>query len=748
MPSKKSKTDINTKRSLEAQGYYSDKHKAGMLYAAIIRSPAATGKITEISIPDLPDNYNLYTANNIPGKKSISEGESNLNIFAWKSVNYTGEPLGIIVGPDYRTVQELKEQANVSFDISTLESALKKVINKSKHPLVPTELSDLVSTFNELPSLNNVIDSNNTEQITEKQVGFREIKTGMYKNITDTETKEYLSQDATIVTGKFNQKLSSPQWEEPDGAFAYYENSELHIYTPTKWTSFVQKKLSDSLSIPLEKIFIHKTKSADINANGLWRTTQLAIQTALAAVLSKKPVKLMLSRSEQKDYMSPNIDADFSFESIVTKNGIIKAFNAHIDVDVGYLNPFAQEIADRLSIAVCNYYRTDNLHITTNVHTSQKPPTSFCIKRADSQSFFAIENHIQQIAIATGFLPDDLRLLNRNLGSTDFPFLISLGEISDTIKSSIKISDFNRKYTSFKMDAIDRVRKESNPFFALPLRGIGLSTAYNASGYFGTTAFTFDPKIEVTLTTEEKVIIHALQSSSVIQNIWKNTVSEILQIPKENISIDSQYDIKDFPKSPEECYSSIGIMNDLLKKCCNDIQKKRFHQPLPIVSKKEISSTLRKNWNKDTFSGNPFHTTSFASTVVEVELDSFTYTEKIKGIWIAIDCGELYDEVAAEKSLLLEVQQELTTLVKGTTITCNNCTIEFVKSKTKSGQIGELIHNTLPAAFSSALSMALQTQLSELPCTEEQIFTLIKNRETLPEVNKQNNQQVETEPKE
>ena len=133
--------------------------------------------------------------------------------------------------------------------------------------------------------------------------------------------------------------------------------------------------------------------------------------------------------------------------------------------------------------------------------------------------------------------------------------------------------------------------------------------------------------------------------------------------------------------------------------------------------------------SNETFSGNPFTATSFASTAVEVQLDSFTYTATIKGIWITIDCGEIFDEVAAKRAIMLHIQQELTTLVKGATINCNKFSINFIQSNNKTGQIGELVHNTLPAAFAAALSMALQTQLSVLPCTEEQIYNLIQARE-------------------
>ena len=278
------------------------------------------------------------------------------------------------------------------------------------------------------------------------------------------------------------------------------------------------------------------------------------------------------------------------------------------------------------------------------------------------------------------------------------------------------------------MEAIDRVEKNSKPFFALPLRGVGLASAYAVSGYSGVTSFSYDSKIEVTLYKDDKLVIHAIKPSAVIQEIWKKTAAEILEIPAQNVVIDSNFTVDSLPASPEDTFTSIGIMNELIKKCCTEIQKKRFHQPLPISSKKGVQKNTRKKWDKELFCGTPFYTTSFASAVVEIELDTYTYNEKIKGIWIAIDCGELYDEAAAFRTIRLEVQQELTMLVRNKGIRCDAIHIKFMKSDNKSGQIGGLVHNVLPAAFSSALSLALTKQLTGIPCTEARLFTLIKNR--------------------
>lgn len=729
-------------RSLEASGFYSDFEKAGILYSKLIRSPAATGKVKSVTIPDLPEGYFIYTADNIPGSKTIELNKTENRIFGYDNISYNGEPLAILVGPDEKTLEELSDKVSVAFDIESLESALKEAKKQRKRTVLELEpldgmqnndsgITDFVSQLNEMPSLDTVLDHKHNDQNISVELAKREVKTGLYAqtNIDEADSKLFTS-DKYISTETWSQEIKSPKWQETNGAYCYTEGEKIHIYVPSKWTYYLQNAVADVLNIPVSNVYIHKTKTTGIYSNGLWRTTQIALQVAVASYLSKKPVKLVLSQKEQKAYMQPGVKTQITYKAAINETGRIETMNIHIDVDVGCSNPFAQELIDRLAIAACNYYKPTNLYIKAIAKTSKNPPTSISLKSVDSQAFFAIENEIQAISLLTHIYPDEIRSINfMPEKKTTFPFEVQLENPEETITTAIKISDYNRKYASFRMDAIDRVGNDAVPFFALPLRGVGVASAYNTSGYWGSANLTQAVQMEVTLTTEDKVIIHAIKPSDVVQEIWKKTASEIFQLPKQNIQIDSNFQIEEIPSIPEDIFSSIGLMNDLLRKCCNDIQKKRFLQPLPLSSKKAVTPAMKKVWNKETFSGIPHCTPSFATTVVEVEVDTYTFNEKIKGVWVAINCGRLFDEVAAAKTVKLEVQQELTMLVQGKSVPCDKIEIKFIESDDKSGQVGGLVHNTLPAAFSSALSLALATKLTHIPCTETQLFKLIKDRE-------------------
>ena len=745
---KKEQSLKQRKRSMEATGFYSDASREGTLYAVLVRSPAATGKIKEVSIPELPEGYYLFTAKDIPGSKKVSVNNQEWKILGYDDVSYSGEPVGILCGPDENKVLELLENVSVNFDIDSLESALKKAMKYHRRPVVnlskkSNDLSSFVSEINDMPSLDTVLDNKRIEQNIEEQVAYREIKTGIFlkKSISQAEKKLFENKDDYISQEKWTLSFLPPLWKETCGSFCWKEGKILHISAPTRWTTHLMKTVSTALNIPVTDIIVHKTKTSGVFSKGLWRTSVVSAQVALASYLTSKPVKLVLTQEEQDSYMAPGVNTEITYKTAVSKDGIINGISAFIDIDVGCFNPFAQEIADRMSIVACNYYKPQNIHIIAKAHTSKKPPTSICLRGIDSQVFFAIENQMQKIAKQTNLLPEELRRINKEINVSDYPFEFDNNNADACFSKAVLISDFNRKYSSYNMDAVDRVQENSNPFFALPLRGIGIATSFNVSDFYGTTSFAYDCKVEVSLLQNEHIVIHAINPSQGIQEIWKKTAAEILKIKKDNITIDSDFDFAELPDTPEDAINTISTVNELIKKACLDIEKKRFHQALPITVKKTQSASIKKNWNSETFTGTPFGPVSFATAVVEVELDTYTYNERIKGIWLVIDCGELFDKSAALRAIRLEIQQQLEMLVKDKSIPCDNITINFIESKNKAGQIGDLVRNTLPAAFSSALSLALATQLTKLPCTEKQIFELIKKRET--RIEKQNQQIVQ-----
>lgn len=762
----KIKTKKNLSKSYILRDFLIDCSKNSMYYGALVRSPSAFGKITNIGINNIPEGYYLYTARDIPGLNKIKTINTDTSIFCTEEVHYIGEPVGIIVGPDIKIARQLASEIQLTFDISTIESVAKDLSRLYKRPLLElpgaiidkdSVIADIVDNLNILPSLDSLpaptLNSSYTkpEQIdnviqktvplheNSKIIAKREIRTGFFeKQHTEKQIDDFFSKAAYDIKDSWFFEETNPIWLETSGALCYMEGSTLNVLTPTQWPSQLQKSISSSLKLDENHIAIRKTLSQQKSNTGTWRTTTLAVQTALAATLSNHPVKLMLSRTEQEKFMTSGMPIKISQRSSIDSEGKIIAMQVYIECDAGYINPFANEIADRLTIASINLYNPENLLVNTKIKTSQNPPTSISLETIDSSAFFAIENHMNHIANEIGLHPDNFRFLNINNEKSIFKYKNI--KYVEAINAVTHASDFYRKYSTLRLNS--SIEKDSSEyiFSSLPKRGIGLSCAYEGAYYLGTTLESKEQKMEVTQELDGSVTINSSIPSQAIEDIWKRIIAENFQIESSNININTNTNQFDENSLPESLTSNISLMTNLLKRCCSEIQKKRFHNPLPIVAKKTPTQAMKKQWNKELFSGYPFYTTSFGTAIVEVEVNPDTYKQKINGIWIAIDCGEILSLKDAENAVKLSISQELELLTDNKSISSNLIKIFFLQSSNPPCQLGALIHNLIPAAFTSAISQAISSYINKIPCLDEELYTLIeqnKDKYKLPQEKKE-----------
>jgi len=262
---------------------------------------------------------------------------------------------------------------------------------------------------------------------------------------------------------------------------------------------------------------------------------------------------------------------------------------------------------------------------------------------------------------------------------------------------------------------------------ASPVRGIGFACSFEGTCYLGSEIYGgADQSLEATYTEDKAVIIHCPPVSATIQEIWKRTVTEILQHDVSSVKINSTFTEDEEPLLPETVYSNISVMTQLLRKCCETIKAKlnRKKNEFPFTVKKSVTTSLKKLWNTNTFSGQPFHSTSFAAAILELELDPCTFREKIKQIEVFVDGGKILNPVAAQSSVRLGIQRLLSSLVKKEKLNYDiqNIKISFLDSDEPPMQIGENVFHIIPAAYTQALSQALDHTIDSLPLSIESIF--------------------------
>ena len=659
-------------RTQISKSYYSDLEKDGMIFAKTIRSPKKSGILKSVEAKDLPEGYYLIDAKNFPGKNSIETLGLVTEIFCSGKILYEGQPLALLAGPDKNALDEIASK--IKIEIEPLGEPLERTVLSQKRIVLGG---------------------------------------GRQKNV-----QKFFNKAAFKFQNKWLYNLPPTEANETNGALCYFTKDGLVVNTPTQWPSHLVKNLTEVFSLNEEKISVNKTISCEPSVNSLWGNTLLVCQVCAAAKISEKPVMLILSREENDKFISNTGEVSVTHKTAFDKDGLIKAATIDIDFDAGAFNPLAQEIIDRLAIACVNVYNFTNLEINAVARSSQKPPASTNIETIDAGVFFAMECQLQKAADAIGMDPGTLRFVNSkilNKQDSKMPFSLNIEKADDVLNAILTQSDFKRKFITNK---INRDFKSDN----IKARGVGLSCAYDASGYYGTNIFECNQKMEATLQKDGTLVIHAITPSKTILEIWKNEAAEILQIEPKMVKVNSEFRAKDEPLIPENFYSNLSIMTSLLKKCCQGIQTKRFRSPLPITISRAITKAQIKQWNKQKFKGTPFNSTSFAAVVLELTLDACNSQPEIKNIWVAVSAGKILAGKEAESKIKFSIQKTLAELMQNERLAAKNISIAFAQSESEPSQIGGLIKKALPAAFLSALSQALNSDMHSIPIKNDEIY--------------------------
>lgn len=676
--SKPVKKDIPQLYSPLLKTYFSDLTSANMIYTKIVRSPITKGRIKSLTLEDIPEGYFLFTAADFGEENYVETLDIQTEILASSEIYYKGQPIALLAGPVFTDLLDLEKNIKMEFE---------------KDP---------------------------ASKIKEKEYPYaqRFIRNG--KAQKPEEFTKLFSKKNYDIKGTWTSVLNAPSCNETNGAFCTFDKNILTISTPTQWPKHLQENIKRIFNLKTEEVFIRKTISSGPHTNTIWQNTVIAVMASLVAIKTGKTAQLVLSREEHFEYLIKKSPISIKIRSAVKKDGIIEAVQVLIELDSGYHNPFAAEILDRLVIAANNIYSVRNIEIIAKAYESYTPPVSFNIECIDSQAFFAIENQMQKICNVTGFLPDELRMKNFER-KFSLPFTFTNEKVREAFSAIEKMYDVNRKFISYRMESKNRKIDIKN-LHNFPLRGIGVACGFNGIGYFGSNIFACNQKMEATLESDGTLEIHALQPSASTLEVWKNTAAQILEIDPKQIKLNSIFDVNEDLSVPENVYANVSVMTYLLKKCCQDIQSKRFRKPLPITSTKGFTSAQKKVWNKEKFSGSPFFLSSFGTVVLELEINPYTYKIYIKNVKAVLNAGKIGIPKIAENSVKLSIQHALTELVVDENLHCDQISVSFVQSDNDPTQIDGLISRILPAAFTSALSQATGHEINTIPVKPQHFF--------------------------
>lgn len=661
--------------------YYSDIALPDMLYGLLVRSPLQCGELTGIEVPELPEGVSFFSGADITGINEVTTRGESIPVFALKDISYLGQPVGILTGSDETELTEISETIGFTSDFMTFGESL-----------------EFTESFN-------------AEQLL------------CQRNIVYGEPDKAYSEAAHTFEQTFSSALTAPLHER-NGVIASFNGKQLDIYSPTHWVSHLRKTVSAVTGIDEDKIIIHKTHGTDCFINDIWYNSLVASQVAVAACRLKKPVKLVYSVDEEATYCARTVPSVIRHRSSADENGTITSLDVCILIDAGAFNPFIRYILDRFVIASTGVYAVKNVRVDAYAIKTNHPPLNCDFEWGDAQAFFAIENHLNYVATQLN-LDVVPFTLNHALSDHDsFYARHSTYNMALCLENVVKQSDFLRKNTIYSILAPDRADKMNKT-----IRGIGVSSSFEGNGFLYPDIIRSKYSLEVTLLIDGSVSIKTELRSPVLKSIWSGIVCKALDIEPSQITFTTDFASVTESDEPDVIASNISIMTQLLKKCCASLQRSRFRQPLPISIKKTFVPSRKTLWDDEAFTGQPFQSTSWASAVTEVEVDTVTYDVSIRDIWISIDGGEILNEKQAENAVRRAVCAIIGDFAEFTGAQSVTPHITFIKSSDLPKEVGNAVYNVLPASFTKALSQALCKSVTTLPVETETIYGILSERD-------------------
>lgn len=669
----------------ETERFINDYYDEEMYVGLVVRSRVERAEILSISYPNLPKEITLLDADAVPGRNELALFGRTMPLLAERRVNHVGEPILLLCGPDERDLRELAENIEVRYATET--------------PLAFGE-------FNE-------------EQI----AGSREIVAG--------DVERMFSDAFQVVEGEYRTAEQEHVVSDAQGAFVRREGTRLSVVSPTQWPFHVRSTVAGALGMAADRVVVEVSAMSLHKDARIWYPSLVAAHAALLAQASGRPVKLILPREESSQVTPKRAPSRIRIRTALDREGTPAAQDIELFVDGGAYPLLAEELLDRAVLAAAGPYRTPHLRIRASLLETSKAPMDAFLGLGLAQGAFASETHASRIAELSQIDPftwkgDNLVEPGESFAGGAVPASYPPRQLLSQVAA---LSDFRRKHAAYEMlkKRRDTIRERTQP-----LRGIGLSVSFQGGGFVGRREEEGPYSVVVRLEADGKLQIQTsgVSVDGVARSIWQDSAWKVLGIERKNI-ICRELSTRGLPDSGPSAFSrNITTINTLIVRCCQTIARRRFRSGLPIEVKKSYRSPRAHRWSPETGSGMPFPTLSWASAVVETEVDPVTFETSVRGIWMLVAAGELFDAQVARRTIENGIFHALWwcssahgSLREPEVDRLPPITIEFLTPESRAAACGveELAGSVIPSAYVSAVAQATGRYFDALPVTPEAI---------------------------
>lgn len=589
--------DFDDKVSGQAR-YCADIRLPGMLYARTLRSDRPRARIRSIVIPDLPPGYCIVDHHDIPHQNVVPIVYKDQPFFAPDRVNYIGEPILLVVGPDKATILQIIDSIQVEYQ----------------------DLEPILSIAE--------AEQRQADFICGDHPWFVEYHYSK-GNLADAMGRAHLCVEEQFETG-YQEQL----YLETQAVLAVYEDERITVYGSIQCPYYIKEALLSALGWPQERIRVVQLPTGGGFGGKEEFPSLPAVHAALAAIKSGRPVQLVYDRQEDIICTTKRHPAVIKYRSYIDGDGTILGRHIEVKTDGGAYAGLSSVVLQRAIFSAGGVYKIENLEVHGRAYATNKVVSGAFRGFGGPQAFFAIEMHMENIARRLGLNPIEFKQRH----------FLHQGDTSSTggrLEQEIKLEQMVEELESMSEG------RSQPPVVAQSsdkLTGRGWSFFFHGCGFTGSgeqDIIKSRVRLKRYADGRVQIFVSSTELGQGVLTTLRKIVAQALQIPIDQV-IHHYPDTSTAPDSgPTVASRTTMIVGKLLADCCLEM-KERWQEP-ELDLHRDFQYPAALHWDKVQLEGNAYLEYSWGANLVEVEVDPLTGGVEVTGVWGVYDIGTPID---------------------------------------------------------------------------------------------------------
>jgi CO/xanthine dehydrogenase Mo-binding subunit len=710
--------------------YTDDFEKEGLWHGATVRSTIPRGRIRAIHYdPPIPwSEFVIVTAADIPGNNHIAMIGADQPCLVSEQVNHCDEPILLLAHPDKRRLSQAVAAIRIDYE------------------LLPAVLS-----IEESESRKEIIwGSDNT---------FKQF------HLEKGNIDEIWAKAAHIVEGEYATGAQEHLYIENNAMIAEYsDESGVTVWGSLQCPYYVHKSLMAVFNLPEDKVRVIQVETGGAFGGKEDYPSIIASHAGLLALKARRPIKIIYDRMEDLAATTKRHPSRTRHRTAVDKDGKLLAMEIDIALDGGAYATLSSTVLSRATLHSTGPYVCPNVRITSKAWATNTVPCGAFRGFGAPQSIFAIERHMDQVALAVGLSPDEIRRRNfLHTGDTtateqrmNEPIILDA-----LLDRALEESGYHAKQARFA---------QHNPLSSIK-RGLGLAAFYHGAGFTGSGERYLNSLagIDVPANNKVRVLVANTEFGQGTGTILSQIAAEALGLSYDDIEM-APCDTSVVPNSgPTVASRTSMVVGRLIERSGRQLiamlreeaglaetysaseffaacdRFRAQHGKVESLCRYEAPPNVY--WDDQKYRGEAYPTFAWAVYVAEVAVDTVTYSAEVTNLYTVQEVGRVLNPTLAagqieggvaqaigyalyEKVLLRDghmVNNQMTNYIMPTAADVPPIHVFFEEIPFAYGAfgakgIGELPHDGPAPAILNAIQNATGQSFRSIPLLPEDIF--------------------------